>query len=235
MSNEGISREELTKKRTPSELLSWVKWKREQIASTEEGERTLILHEGLAKQFEEEVYPLAIFGQRKFGNTDQILMQPIIGNQSYDAVITDLSSKPASESYIEITQAHEGENDYLRSCVLAQQGIVPMHGPVTKTGTKKTGRKISTPFTAANADEVATKELKKIVDAVKGKAGKDYPINTSLLIVFDDGLSFRLAVDDRYLDTFVKENILKLDLRFSTLYLVGWQNVFREFNLAKRP
>ena len=70
MSNEGFSREELTEKRTPSELMSWVEWKREQIASTEDGERALILHEGLAKQFEEEVYPLAIFGQRKFGNTD---------------------------------------------------------------------------------------------------------------------------------------------------------------------
>ena len=233
MSNEGISREELTKKRTPSELLSWVKWKREQIASTEEGERTLILHEGLAKQFEEEVYPLAIFGQRKFGNTDQILMQPTIGKK-YDAVVTDLRSKPACRSYVEITQSHEGESEYLRRCVLAKRGIVPMHGPVTKTGTKKTGRQISTPFRAANADEVATKELKNIVDAAKRKAGKDYPINTSLLIVFDDGLSFRLAVDDRYLDTFVKENILKLDLRFSTLYLVGWQNVFREFSLVKR-
>jgi len=234
MSNEGISREELTRKRTPSELLSWVKWKREQIASTEEGERALILHEGLAKQFEEEVYPLAIFGQRKFGNTDRILMQPIVG-KGYDAVVTDLRSEPASRSYIEITQSHEGESEYLRWCVLEQRGIVPMHGPVTKTGTKKTGRKISTPFRAVSADEVATEELKKIADAAKRKAGKDYPVNTSLLIVFDDGLFFRLAGGDRYLDTFVKENILKLDLRFSTLYLIGWDNVvFREFGLAKR-
>jgi len=42
------------------------------------GERTLILHKGLAKQFEEEVYPLALFGSRKYGNSDKILMQPTI-------------------------------------------------------------------------------------------------------------------------------------------------------------
>jgi hypothetical protein len=234
MSNEDISREELTKKRTPSELLSWVNWKREQIASTEEGERTLILHEGLKKQFEEEVYPLALFGQHKFGNTDQILMQPIIGNQSYDAVITDLRSKPAFESYVEITQAHEGENDYLFRFVLSRQGITFGHSPPIKTGTKKTGLRVSIPPQVFSPSEVATKELEKIVDAAKRKAAKDYPINTSLIIFFDDDLNFRRVVDDRHLDAFVKKNILNLDLRFSTLYLIGRKQVFREFSLAKR-
>jgi hypothetical protein len=186
MSNEGISIEEFTKKRTPSELLSWVNWKREQIASTEEREKTLILHEGLTKQFAEEVYPLALFGQRKYGDTDQILMQPIIGNQSYDAVITDLGSKPAFESYVEITQAHEGENDYLFRFVLSRQGIAFGYSPPIKTGTKKTGLGVSIPPKVVSPSEVATKELKKIVDAAKRKAAKDYPINTSLIIVFED-------------------------------------------------
>lgn len=234
MSNEGISIEELTKKRTPSELLSWVKRKMDQIESTDEGERVLRLREGLAKQLMEEVYPLAIFGWRKFGNTDQILMQPIIGNQSYDAVVTNLRSKPASQSYVEITQSHEGESDYLRRLVLQKKGIVFMHGPVIKTGTKKTRRQVSIPPKVVSPNEVARNELEKIVDAAKRKAAKDYPINTSLIIVFDDDWFFRRAIDDANLDTFVKKYILKLDLRFSTLYLVGWQNVFREFSIGKR-
>ena len=234
MLGEGISKEELTRRRTPSGLLSWASAKRKKIASTERGEKALIRHEGLAKQFEEEVYPLALFGQRRFGNTDQILMQPVIGNQGYDAVITDLSSNPPADSYIEITQAHEGEDDYLRRCVLAERGIVTKHSPVTKTGTRKTGIELSTPFTALGAAVIARKELKKILDAAKRKTGTDYPINTSLLIVFDDGVYFGVAVDDANLDTFVQENILGLDLRFSTLYLVGWQNLFREFCLAGR-
>jgi len=77
MSNDLITAEELTRERTPSQLLTWVESKREQIASTDEGERALILHEGLAKQFEEEVCPLAIFGQHKFGNTHEVLLQPV--------------------------------------------------------------------------------------------------------------------------------------------------------------
>lgn len=234
MSNELVSIEELTKKRTPSELHSWVERKIKQVGSTDEGEKALRLHEGLAKQLMEEVYPLAMFGFRKFGNTDQVLMQPIIGDQSYDAIVTDLRSSPASQSYVEITQSHEGESDYLHSVVLHRQGYDFPHSPVHKIGTKKTGMQVSTQAEAFEVGEIANKELRKIVDAAKRKAGKDYPINTSLVIVFDDGLFFRKAIDDTALDTFVKNHILKLDLRFSTLYLIGWQNVFREFSLSKR-
>lgn len=232
MSNEGISIEELTKKRTLSELLSWVEFKREQIASTEEGERALILHEGLAKQFEEEVYPLAIFGHRKFGNIDQILIQPVIGKR-YDAELTDLRIKPVSQSYIEITQSHEGENDYLRRLVLSRQGFV-FYGPANKKGTKKTGLQVSIPPKVFSPYEVAHAELKRIFDAARRKESKDYPINTSLVIFFKDDLNFRKVVDDTQLDTFVKQNILSLDLRFSTLYLVGQYEKFREFDLSKK-
>jgi len=66
----------------------------------------------------EEAYPLAIFGWRKFDNTDQILLQSVIGNQNYDAVVTDLRSEPASQSYVEITQSHEGGSDYLRQTTI---------------------------------------------------------------------------------------------------------------------
>jgi len=233
MSNELINIQELTKKRTPSELLSWVEWKMEQIGSTNEGARALTLHEGLAKYLTEEVYPLAIFGWRKFGNTDQILMQPIIGNQGYDAIVTDLRSEPASESYIEITQSHEGENDYLRRLVLQLQGITFGHSPVIKRGTKKTGLQVSMAPKATTPGEVAEGELKRIFNAARRKEAKDYPINTSLIIVFNDDWFFQRAVDDRYLDTFVQNNILKLELRFSMLYLIGWKITFREFGLGE--
>ena len=109
-----------------------------------------------------------------------------------------------------------------------------MHGPVIKTGTKKTGRQVSIPVKVISPNEVARNELGKIVDAAKRKAAKDYPINTSLIIVFNDDWFFRRAIDAANLDTLIKKYILKLDLRFSTLYLVGWQNVLREFSLGKR-
>jgi len=114
MSNEVISIDELTKKRTPSELRNWLTQKVEQICSTEEGQKDFRLQEGLLKKLPEEIAPLAIFGNRKLGNTGQVLLQPVIGNQPYDAKIINKRTEPASETYIEIAQAHEGQDDYWR-------------------------------------------------------------------------------------------------------------------------
>ncbi len=231
MPNESISVDELTKKRTPLQLLDWVKQEVERLELTEEGHRELLLHEGLAKQLMEEVYPLAKFGTHKYDKTDQILIQLIRGSQNYDAVITDLRIEPPIQSYVEITQAHEGENQHLRSLVLYKNVIVPMLSPVIKKGTKKKGMQITTPNLATDVEQNVIDEQWRIIEAAKRKAGKDYPFDTSLLIIFNDGLHFQNVVNDIELDAFTVEHVLNLDLRFSTLYLMGWYNVFREFSL----
>jgi len=235
MSNEGISKEELIKKRTPSELWNWLIEKVAQLGSTNEGMKDLRLQKGLVKQLMEEIGPLAIFGMHKYADNNQILLQPVIGNQPYDAVVTDLRTKPASQTYIEITQSHEGENNYWRRCELLKKGYVPSYAPVIKTDTKKTKMQVSIPPEATSVEERVKSELERILAAAKGKEGKDYPANTSLIILFDDTPPFQEVVDNKELDNFVNKNILNLDLRFSALYLVGSGRViFREFSLIKK-
>jgi hypothetical protein len=234
VSNGDISIEELTKERTPSELLSWWKRKNDEVYSTNKGWKALSLHEGLAKQFMEEILPLALFGAYKFNNTEQILMRPVIGCQNYDAIITDLRATPASKIYVEITQSHEGEESALRRLALYQKGAVPGYGKIDKTGTKRTGIQVYTeaeafPVEAPPSDD----DLEKILAAAKKKEGKSYPANTSLIIFFNS-LLFPRALNDAHLDDFVNNNILQLDLKFSTLYLVSWNNDFREYGLVKR-
>lgn len=232
MPNESISIDELTKKRTPTQLKDWVMQEMERLKLTEEGYKKLSLHEGLAKPLMEEVYHLAEFGIRKYGDTDQILIQPIIGPQNYDAVITDQRIEPPIQSYVEVTQSHEGEDEYLRSLVLYGKGIVPLRGPVIKKGTKKKGIQIDVPYVATDVIQNVRDELMRIVEAAKRKEGKDYPCDTSLLIPFDDGLHFKNVINDIELDAFITKHVLKLDLRLSTLYLMGWYSVFREFSLS---
>jgi hypothetical protein len=245
MLNELINIEELTRERTPSELLSWFDQKNDQIYwSSAVGRKALILHAGLAKKFMEEIYPLAIWGKRKFGDTDQVLIRPVIGGQNYDAIVTDLRTKPASQSYVEITQSHEGENEYLRSVVVQNEGAVGRYDTVIKKGTKKTGLKVSAEPGGADPIQAAKDDLERILAAAKGKEGKGYPANTSLIIFFYDRLHFfegrryntrfTRVIDDANLDDFVNRNILDLDLRFSTLYLVGEHHVFREYSLIKK-
>jgi len=235
MPNEFISKNELTQERTPSELRSWVIEKTGEMGSTQQGRRVLRLQKGFAKQLLEEVLPLSIFGKHKYGDTDQVFLQPVIGNQHYDAVVTDGRTKPATGSFIEITLSHEGRDNYLRRCQLLEKGYVPPYAPVIKSRPKaKKGRAFSIPPEADSVDERVEIELKRILAAAKGKEGKEYHPNTSLIIFFDDARPFQERVDNVGLDGFVSSNVLNLDLRFSTLYLVGRDVVFREYSLVKK-
>ena len=87
------------------------------------------------------------------------------------------------------------------------------------------------PFTATDVIQNVKEELVRIVEAAKRKEGKEYPPNTSLLIAFDDGLTFQKVITEKELDDFVVKNILTIDLRVSVLYLLGWLKYFREYYL----
>lgn len=85
---------------------------------------------------------------------------------------------------------------------------------------------------ATEVEERVKNELERIRDAAEKKQGKDYPRDTSLIIFFDHTPPLEEVIDNVELDNFVSKNILNLDLRFSTLYLVG-RDILREFSLAK--
>jgi hypothetical protein len=231
-----ISEEEITKKRTPFELWDWIILEVNQICSTNKGLRDFRLQKGLLKQLVEEITPLAKFGKHKYGDTGQVLLQPVIGNQDYDAIVTDLRTEPASEAFIEITQAHEGENDYWRRCELLYKGCVSSNAPVIK---KNEGKKftITIPNEATSVQGRLENTLNRIVDAAKRKASKDYPASTSLIIFFDDTPPFEKAlkvIKHTTLDGFIKKEIMNLDLRFSHLYLVGeTEQIFREYQICQ--
>lgn len=237
MSKDYINRKDLEKERTASELLDWLIQKVNQTCSTKEGLKDFRLQKGLFKQLVEEIRPLAVFGNHRFGDTDQVFLQPVIGNQNYDARVIDKRTQPVSESYIEITQAHEGDDDYSRRVELLNKGFVPSKAPVIKEGKGKS-RTVSIPLEATSVEEGVKSELNRIINAAKRKASNDhYPPNTSLIIFFDDtALSEeRLRIlNYRTIDSSVKEEVMKLDLRFSCLYLVGEaKGVFREYPINR--
>lgn len=230
MSIEYINVEELTEKRTPYELWNWLIQKVNQICSTKEGEKAFRLQKGtFLKKLVEEVTPLAIFGKHKFGDTKQVFLQPFIGNQPFDAKVIDKRTEPAFETYVEITQAHEGEDAYLRRCELLKKGIVYSYATVIKKGKGK-HRSVSIPPEATSVEERVENELGRILIGAQKKEHIDYPANTSLIIFFEDATPFQEVINNEKLDSFVNENIVNLDLRFSTLYLVGQlEYVFREY------
>jgi hypothetical protein len=241
MASEWVSKEELEKERTPSELWGWLIQKVNQICSTEEGTRAFRLQNDngkLIKKLVEEIIPLSIFGTHKFGHTDHVFLKPVIGSQpDYDAIVIDSRIAPVSKTFLEITQAHEGEGDYWRRCELLEKGSVPSRAPVIKTGEGKKHR-VSIPYEATSVEEDLKDELNRIVMATKRKADKDKPAHPSLIVFFDDTIltEERLQIlchED--IDSFVQQRILSLDLRFSKLYLVGEaRDIFREYPIADR-
>jgi hypothetical protein len=234
MHEEIITEEELTAERTPRELINWVEAKIENVALTANGEGVIRLREGLAKQLVEEVYPLAIFALKKYGEIDSVYIKPITGSQNYDAILTDYSCSPALVSYVEVTQAHEGEAEYLRALHLQRYGYVPGTGTIKKIGTKKTGLGVSAQLEAKSVIVAAEDEFRKILDAIKRKEGKDYQANTCLVVKFDDGHMFRRAINDVAIDKFMHDNVMGLDLRFNEVFLVGkFKEVFRQYGLIR--
>lgn len=198
-------------------------------------ETAVRLRLGIIKQLVEEVYPLAIYAFKKFGETTFVHITPVIGNQNYDARLIDESYSPAFISYVEVTQAHEGESEYLRAVLLNKNGYVPGTGAIRKEGTRKKGLKVSAHIEAVLVSEVAEHELQKIVDAIGRKEGKGYLDNTNLIVEFDDGYMFRRAIDGKTIDRFMHEKIVDRDLHFNEIYLVGkFKEVFRQYTLIRK-
>jgi len=146
-------------------------------------------------------------------------MQPVIGNQRYDAVVTDLRINPRSQNYVEITQSHEGENNYWRRRELLKKGYCFLYASVIKTGTKK-DQVVSISPEANSIEGRINNELERIRAAAERKERKDYPANTSLIIFFDDSPPFQKVIDNEKLDSFVNQNIFNLDLRFLDTYFI---------------
>lgn len=239
MTNKYISKEELEKVRTPYDMWDWLIQKVNYICSTEDGRRAFRLQndkEKFIKKLNEEIAPLAIFGKLKFGSTDKVLLQPVIGNQNYDAKVIDKRTERFSLTYVEITQSHEGEDDYWRRLELYKKGVVFTRASVIKTGKGK-NRLVSIPAEATDVEKDLENELNRILEALRRKAGRDYPPNTSLIVFFDDTGNFEEALkltSKTTIDCVIKKEITKLDLRFSNLYLVGKaKKIFKEYSVKE--
>ncbi len=225
-----ITQEELETPRVASDFRKWVDAKIEEIGSTKEGKRTIRLRKGLHKELVEEALPLGIFCEVYFSNSSEVVITHKVGNQNYDAVIEDARAEKTPLKYLEITQAHEGEDAHLRMLKLEEDGHVNILGAVTKKGTKHTGITIEVENVAVEHGVVCDTEVDRIIKAAERKSGKQYPEGTGLIIVCDDYIAFRDDADRLKLsDRFIKEALPKLRT-FEKVFIIGWSGrMYLEF------
>lgn len=232
MPTELISKTELETPRTAREYLAWVESRIQKLGKTDEGKSALRLRRGLAKVLVEEALPLAIFAAKHYGASRRVKIRHRIGNQNFDAEVMDGRLRKSPFKYVEVTQAHEGENEHYRMIALERDGHVNVLGTVKKSGTKHTGITIEVENEARSHDCVHSEELKRIAGAIARKLTKRYTDDTALVVAFDDYVAIRSDEDMDSLRDFVSQNLAKKITNFRWLALVGWgKRNFLEFEL----
>lgn len=219
-----ITKEELETPRKASEIRTWVDNKIKEIVSTDEGKHAVRFREGLLKELIEEALPLGIFCERYFRSNEHVVITHNIGNQNYDATIEDKRDNKTSLKYLEITQAHEGEDAHLRMLKLEEDGHVNVLGAVTKKGTKHTGIIIEVENEAIECGVTFDNEAQRIKEAAKRKSAKKYPDNTGLIIICDDDTAFKDETDANNLSPLIKNEVLPMLDNFSKLFIIGWSS-----------
>lgn len=217
-----VTEEEICIKRRPAKFSAWVKRKFDEVSQNPEGKNAVRFRKGLCKVLVEEVYAMSIWATHLFSEHDQVLLEPVLGNQNYDALTWDLSSLPPVARRLEITQAHEGEITHLRDLKLYRDGWAWGSAKLEKKGTKRTGIEIIEKYIPAAYNEHLNNVICLIRDAVRKKARMDYSVDTDLLVMFEDNPIVRDSPIIESLNALFDEEIAQMEFPFSRIYFVGW-------------
>jgi hypothetical protein len=221
MADHYVTEEEIAVERSPAELAAWVRSKFDQIAGLPGGKQAVRYRKGLCKALVEEVYPLSIWATQRFAGDKNVRLLPVIGNQTFDALVKDYGKVPPEVTYVEITQAHEGEPEHLRMIMLERDQWAWGSAKFEKRGTKKTGIEIKVRRALVSKTEVVQELVEFLRDSILRKVDKPYPAGTELVVMFEDKISVREAVED-IVRNFYENEVVKLKLPFRRVYFVGW-------------
>lgn len=215
-----ISIEEICSPRTPAQFLEWFEDTLREIKQTDGINDQVILRERIGKFFYEEVFPLFRLLQNKKDAWSNLKFKNVYGDQPFDVEIFG-SKECEFLSFLEITMADQNYEDHLRMRYFTEHEDVCMTGPVTHTGTKKTGLNVSVANEAGDLTEMNQEKKDLIRNAIARKTLKAYPGNTVLLVYFDDYVAFSRYKDKAVMDRFLAELDVNWKDNFSALYLVG--------------
>lgn len=214
-----LNKTDLERPRTQAELRAWVEDLHRKFGQTQEGKRTVRLnHDDLVKRFKEEIWPLALFADAFYKGRADVLFKPVMGNQSYDALILEASAHEVLH-HLQITQSFDGFQNYLRMLHLVEHGRAPVTGAMLQKD-KATGRVPETWPEAVPHDRVLAQTFEAILEAVQRKSQMRYESDTSLIIEFEDN-HIHSESDRRTLDKFARSTLVPAAAHFAALYLVS--------------
>ena len=203
--------------------------KNKELSSSPEAKTFARSGSQLPRKFYDEIYPLAIFVEKEYPDESEVVVQPHLESDNFDASIINHKKT----YYIEITYAKNGHDDSLRDEVLEKEGRVALTGPVTAIGRRGTdSRRVTATMEAVNRGEQTKEYIQLIGNTIRKKANKVYGKNHILLVAIQDHLD--LAEDSNWsmFDEKVEEWLQNPELDFGRIVFVGvTERFFRSYEL----
>ena len=227
-----LTKDELQTPRSAEEMLDWVyaalgRFNNKALkAAAREGKF-------FAKELTDEALPMALFAQRYFDSSPDVLISHVIGSQQYDATVEDRRANASPIQYIETTVSDRDYTESLRMEILNRDGSVPAYGDVQAEGPKGQRTLLKAKSMAVNHDKIRAKHIAAVIGVVKSKAAKSYPNNTALVVRIDDAGAFREDGDVAVLDNVARGALVPMlsGREFKVLALEGSQRIHLAYEL----
>ncbi len=217
-----FDREDMERARSPDELHVWVLRKSAELAATPESRAFARSGATLPKKFHDEIYPLSVFAKREYAGQADVLVQPNLDNNNFDATVTVADTFGVVKTFVEITYAKDGYDEALRMEILEREGSVVLTGPITKSGRRGSPtRTVTVTPEAASHVETLEKYLQMIEARVRAKANRTYGSQYVLIVAVDDYLPLVDDSDWPLVYTRAKSLIDTLSLDFGRVIFVG--------------
>jgi hypothetical protein len=233
-----LSKEEYERKRTVQQMHLWIETAHAGFRKMETAKRFRVLGNGIGKKFIKEMHPLNLFAQLRYSARDDISVQAILGNQSFDARVFEGHRELCK---VEITEAIDGARWALQKELFLQDGWFPGTGKIECISRKHNRKKgdIKAELEAVKGCELVQETVHLIEEVLDKKFNKSYGSNTWLLVAFDDTTALHpdgLKPDDkRKLCDSVQGKIHSAKPTFEKIFLIGWSGKsLYEFQVTSR-
>lgn len=215
-----LSLQEMRKVRSSAELSAWVKSIDQNVRESQQLQQEFRLNEGLAKQFNEEIRPLAIMGTCLAERGLQTTIEPMVSDQlRYDAILR--LGRGSKEQKVEITFAKDGYQEKLRALHTNQFKHAPAGQNINhvrnagKTVVVET-RPISTP-----RDFNLHGSFILIREALSRKLSKSYPADVWFIAAFSDEMALSQRNADADFHELFDAHIATLPRNGRMLFVIG--------------
>lgn len=209
------TKEEVEVFRNPSQYLEWFEALLNRTNSDNNQKKEKLFHEGVFKQFYEEIFPLRSLLKLKEQEWEDSRFKNVLGSQSFDVEIENNPLK-----FLEITCTNFDDGERFRMRELMRNGSVDGIGRIERNERGK-------PIDIINRGEMRRHELvikerlESIVARIREKSEKIYPADIGLLLYFDD-YSPGIQEDDKLCFIQILEDAkIFWEKNFKSIFLVG--------------